>query len=701
MAEVGAWLVGIWTGASGALAAATLKVAAGLALNHAVAKVTAPRGPRPQDLQAELRQSNAPRIRHLGRVRVAGAVMFWDWAQVGRGRVLHKLYAIGQGGLTGLDQVWLGDKPVERNGQLVTTAPWNGIARIGWRRGYGENLAGGAYTELQEAFPGWTAAHRLDGVGTLLARFDAVGGERIAEVYNGGEPAVTVLVRGDRCHQPGGGAFWSDNCAVQLRDVLIHPDYGPLTAEDLDLPSWRQAVEDCAEPVPTLEGSAMRYAGGGSYNLSEPVVDVARRISDAMGAQVHTTIDGKLGLRAGLWRDPQYTIRRAHIVSLDIGPGSGEFERVTALVPRYVAPEADWQESTADLWEDAAAIALYGEDAPKELDLPWVQHHGQARRLAKIKLARLNPAWRATIRLRFWGLLLLDQENVFLDLPEFGLDAAPAWIDSFAFDADGEEGVVTVSLIAADPASFEWAAYEEGSPPARPDLPDHADIRIAAPVIAALEVIRSDGPPYIRVTVAGEGAPEEDDGDGLPPLLPKRRWDDLYVLGGSYRRSDPEGEWLDLVLQQRREGGDHVLRTPPLADRASYDLRLAWYHANNRNDGLRASDHVQIDAVRVIANETAPAPPVLISAEGVAGGVVTIRFRPDLGAAYARTGLWRGPVGAGFEAATHRQWLPAISALVEAADTVPEDGARFWLRSENASGVASAPVLAIEIPRGE
>jgi hypothetical protein len=75
MPPVGAAIVGIF--AAGGLGAALLRVDLRLSLNFVVAKLTAPKGPRPQDVQSEIRQSNAPRTRHYSRVRTGGAVMFW------------------------------------------------------------------------------------------------------------------------------------------------------------------------------------------------------------------------------------------------------------------------------------------------------------------------------------------------------------------------------------------------------------------------------------------------------------------------------------------------------------------------------------------------------------------------------------------------------------------------------------------------
>ncbi|AGT08356.1 phage tail protein [Paracoccus aminophilus] len=677
MPQVGAWLVATWSAQT--VVGFALRTAAAIALNMAVAKVTQPKGPKPRDLQTELRDSNAQRIRHLGRVRASGAAMFWDWAQVGGQRRLFKLLAMGQGGISAVETVWLNDKEVTLSGTAVTSKPYDGVVSIDWRSGQSALQSGGAYAALQAAFPGWTPNHRLRGVGTILGTFDAVKGDKISEIYSGGDPQISALIKGDACHNPiTGDATWSDNIAVQARDVLTHPSYGPLRLADLDTASFAQAIADCEDPIPRkAPGTARRYIGGGSYALSEPVVDVLRRLEDASAGRFYITSEGKLGFRVGKWRAPNYTIREEHIVSLDIGPGSGEFERVTTLVPKYVAPEIGWQQTSADPWDDAAALALYGESAAKEIDFPWVQSHGQARRLAKIKMAKLNPSWRATVRLRFWGLLLLEEETVRLHLPELGLINASAWIDGFAFDAEGDDGVVTVQLIAADPASFSWTAAEEGDPPSVPEKVEPGQQLLAAPVISSLTIANNDGPPYIRIEV--------------DPI------DGPYYLGGYYRRAGSSFRY-GLEVQDIRVGGKLVARSLPNADRGEYEIGIGWYSARpdsgaapGGNDA--ASEITTVTGIEVVANTTPPDAPQIISKSGTAGGTLTVIMAPDLGANYYRTGLWRAAPAAPFSAAVFQRWNYDTSSEVAITASIPSEGARYWLRSENQSGKTSAEVL--------
>lgn len=87
------------------------------------------------------------------------------------------------------------------------------------------------------------------------------------------------------------------------------------------------------------------------------------------------------------------------------------------------------------------------------MPLPIVQHHRQARHLARIKLARMNPKWRVEMTLTFWGLLLLEEQTVTVNLPHRGIVNQPFWIERFGFDA--ANGVCTVTLAHAVPQIME------------------------------------------------------------------------------------------------------------------------------------------------------------------------------------------------------------------------------------------------------
>ncbi|SMO78659.1 hypothetical protein [Paracoccus laeviglucosivorans] len=693
MPAVGGWLAAVWTGASaaGAAGAAILKGVASVVLNMAVAKITAPKGPRPQELQNELKSSNAQRIHHLGRVRTGGAVMFWDWAHTVnlppvlgidvRTRRLYKLLAVADGGMTNVLQWYLDGEPVSVDADgYVTDQPWEkGNVRLQWRKGIqGDQWDGGDWPELRGAFPNqWTVNHRLRGVGTILATFDAVGSDDIAEVYSGGEPEVTALIEGMPAYWAFDGSTITGarNPPVFLSHIMANPASGPVSADDIDLPSLSIARNDCLANIPTVGGTRPRYLAGLSYAASDPIKDTAQKMLDAMGGRAWVNPEGKLAIEAGVWRAPTITIVERPIVEMEYGAGTERINRVTTLVATYVAPQTNWQETNADPVDDAAAIARWGEGEPKGIDLLAVQHHGQAAHLCKQKLALMNPARRMTVKLRAYGLRLIGERRVFVTIPRLGLNAVPFWIDALSFDGTN----TTVELIEAHPGSFDMTPAEEGEPPSIPVEIDRGTDAMSA-AITSLDVVTNDGDPYIRVAGNYTSRP------GL-------------MAAAQFKRSDESGPWTDMIREKVAAG--YSFRTPALRDRAEYDVRtfVAFTGFGRDGDLVAKSPYTTVTGIEVVANGTAPGAPVVFSASGSAGGLLTVIFKPDLGANYHRTGLYRAAAGAPFSAAVPvLPWSYDTSSEVTMTSNIPAAGARYWLQSENASQVKSDPVLVGNYP---
>ncbi|WP_304615833.1 hypothetical protein [Paracoccus sp. (in: a-proteobacteria)] len=645
-----------------------VNTAISLTLNAVVARLNRPSGPKPQDMQTTVTSGSADRQQHFGRVRTSGALMYADWANVGGDRRAFVLLAVATGGIDAVEQWYLDGKPVTVNADgWVQTAPWQGRVRLRMRTGRGSQFSGGDYADLRSAFPmRWTTAHRLDGVATFLGQFSAVKPENVADVYPGGRPPViSAIVRGAICapitNEP---ADFSTNPVRQAYHYLAADGAGTIPRADFDTAIWNAARAECNATVPTAGGTRPRFAAGGSYFLAEPRKDVAARIMESCAGSLYLTPEGKIGVRVGTYQAPTITIERQHIVSMNYGMGRSQLDRVTTLVPQYVEPSLDYTETTADPWEDARAIARFGETKPRELGLPFVQHHGQARALAKIAAARENPQITATLSLRFWGLRLIGQERVFLHRPDRGLNNVPMRIVSLSLDLGASDGVVKVELESDDPAAYAWTAPEEGQKPAAPPRSDvHTLPEIVAPVIAGVAVSQA--------VISGTVAPATG-----------------YIVQVQFRPTG--GPWAALEVNQ----ATGFFRTPPLSDGQTYEVRGRWVLSGLAATAVETSDLTRwgpwttLTGIVAVANGTPPAEPVLISASR-SGNTITIVFEPDLGANYAQTGIWRGPTFAG---ATFVKWVRDQSSTVTTTIQNAPAPETYWLRSGNGSGITSAPV---------
>ena len=671
------------------------KLLIGAAINIGIgalqAKLNQPKGPKPRDLQTQIRSATADRVQYFGRVRVSGVLLFADFfrgdptvdfsnffsPRYQSGNIACVLLGISTGGITGVDAWYLDGKPVVVDAEgWVQTSPWRDRVRLRARTGLGAEVSGGAWPELRAMFPlRWTAAHRLDGVATILGEFKAVNPEDVNDVYPGGRPPeISAIVRGVPCYEPAtGNASFTVNPIRHLLHYLSDAGSGKIPLAEFDLSSWLTAIGDCNDPLPTVGGTRPRYEGGGTYGLNEPIKDVATRILEGTGGTLYLTDEGLIGVRVAKWRPPVAVINDAKIVSLDCGPGKSKLDRITTLVPEYVEPSLDYTETTADPWEDALAIARFGEPNPRELSLLTVQHHGQARALTKIAAARENPRVTASAALRFWGLRLLGEERTFLHRPDRGLVNLPMRIAAMSIDLNAGDGVVKVELESDEAPAYAWTAAQEGSRATAPTLPDRGRPPIPGPVIENVAVATDGGRPPAFISGV------------VSPL-------NSYLTQAQFRPSG--GAWTQLQINQ----DTGYFRTPELADGQAYEIRARRIRSGLASLTLTLNDNVSditkvgpwtaVTGIVVVANDTAPAQPELITAVR-SGDTISITFRPDLGANYTQTGVWRGPT---FATATFHRWVRDQASTVTTTITVSGSAQPVWLRSGNGSGVTSAPL---------
>ena len=670
MAAAFAWVSSLLAG--GGLGAALFKMGLSVAFNAISAKLRGRSGPKPRDVQSEVRQSSAQRLQHFGRVRAGGVVLFEDWAQVGDKRVLFRLLAVSTGGIAGVDQWYLGDTPVTVDGQgVVQTAPWTGLVRLRLRTGRGSQYQGGQHPSLLAAFPShWTPAHRGDGVATVLAEFDHVEGERIPDVYPQGAPEVTAVLRGVPLYDPATGqTAFSTNLPRQLRGFLVEVG-GFYSHDDLDAASWTEAIADADAGIPDGAGSTIpRYHGGGSIALAEALHEVAARYLDAMAGSLFYTPEGKIGLRVGKSREPRYTIRQEHFVSSEIGPGNPRFSRATGLVASYVDPALHYRETTAAPWEDAAAVARYGETAPREVDLPLVQHHGHARLICKQMMDAENPGFTVTGRLRFWGLKLLGEDVAWYDDPEAGVPLSRVRISGYALDLDSGDGPVAVSLRAISPDAASITNAEVGPAPLQPTPVSHDPVTLPAPVITDLTVVTEDGQPVIH---------------GVVPPVPE------MTVQAQYRRAGTTA-WLAAAVVAQTG----AFRTGGLGDGRDYEVRARHIDPRRALSSIGLGESadpyqsawVVVTGIHVIADQTAPSAPVVVG-HTLDGDALTITWRPDLGTNYWCTRLLRGDSLAA--AVPVDPPIYSTDSTITTVVTVGATATGWWLRSENRSGVTSA-----------
>lgn len=465
-------LVGL--GLSTVVAGAVANIAIGVALTSIGQLVTGAFGgnSRPQtstpQAQATLNQSTGPRIRGYGRAKMGGTRAFWDSS----GGSLYQVIMAHHGQIDAFEQFYIGDRAVTGGAGDVVTSPFSGYVRIVAHDGAPSQAAD---ADMVAAWPGlWTSAHRLRGIAYWFVRFNSPAAEDYQAVFpEGYNTPVRCVCRLSRVYDPRSGLTeWSDNAGLCILDYLTHPDGYNRSIDDIDIDSFIEFADLCDEPVPLAAGGTEpRYRLWGVYGLTDDPQDVLAKMRATCDAEFYQTPEGKIAIRGGKWDAPTVTIRDSDILGHSLEQGNNRFAAFNELKILYTSPQHDYQTMEATSWESLADQADRGV-LSASLNLDMVPSPSQARRLAKIHIAKSNPEWKGTIVPNLSALDALGERTARVVLPELSIDDA-FYIAGFALKPDltGEEiGVMSISE-----AAYTWTTAEEGaSPPipedTRPDL---------------------------------------------------------------------------------------------------------------------------------------------------------------------------------------------------------------------------------------
>lgn len=446
--------------------------------------------------QATLNQSTGPRIRGYGRAKLGGTRAFWD---SGAG-LLYQVIMAHHGKIDAFEQFYIGDLAVSLSGGLVTTAPMIGQVRIVPHDGASDQAAD---AEMLVAWPTvWTAQHQLRGIAYWYVRFLSPPAEDYQTVFpEGYNTPVRCVCRLSQVYDPRTElTVWSDNAGLCILDYLTHADGYNRSIDDIDIPSFVEFANLCDEPVPLAAGGTEpRYRLWGIYGLTDDPQDVLAKMRATCDAEFYQTPEGKIAIRGGKWDAPTVTIRDSDILGHSLEQGNNRFATFNELKILYTSPNHDYQTMEATSWENLADQAERGV-LPSSLNLDMVPSPTQARRLAKIHIAKSNPQWKGTIIANLSALDALGERTMRVVLPELSIDDA-FYVASFSIKPDltgVEIGVMSISE-----AAYTWSTAEEGASPPIPE-DTRPDPTFPVPVIVALSELGGD----VTVLVEDPSRPE-------------------------------------------------------------------------------------------------------------------------------------------------------------------------------------------------
>lgn len=492
-------LVGI--GLAPVIAGAVANLAIGAALLGITALVSSgSSGPTTSTPQAQgvLNQSTGPRLRGYGRAKLGGTRAFWDSA----GGSLQQIVMAHHGQIDAFEQFYVGDIAVTLGALgAVQQAPFvHPFGSWVYIAGHDGSPTQTADTVMLSEWPAvWTAEHRLRGIAYWRTTYLSAPAEEFQSVFpEGYNTQVRCVCRLSKVWDPRTNTTaWSDTAALCILDYLTHPDGYNRSIDDIDVPSFIAKANIDEQLVQKADGSfEKRYRLWGIYSLADDPQDVLGKMRATSDAELYQTPEGKIAIRGGVWAPPTVTITEENIIGHTMEQGNNRFSAFNELKIIYTSPLHDYQSTEATAWENLADQAERGV-LSSSLSLDMVPSPSQARRLAKIHIAKSNPEWKGTIAANLSALDALGERTVRLVLPELGIDDA-FFVAGFSIRPDLTG--IELSVMSISEASYSWTTAEEGvSPP----IPEDTRPDLTFPVPNILSLVNNSQ--VLTATVAASG----------------------------------------------------------------------------------------------------------------------------------------------------------------------------------------------------
>lgn len=630
------------------------------------------------------KQTLPPRRRAYGRVKLSGPYVAFD---AYGGSFFIGVYLV-EGPIDAIEEYWLDDLkaglPVGSLGGPAGVAPWFGSVTLEAHLGQTDQAASAILQQL----PYWTANHRLRGCAYLVQRAAPVAEKYFNRVYPSGSwPQPRVVLRASKVRNVNDPAqtsdpitwTWSDIAALCIRDFLTHQEWGMQVPEVLiDDESFRTKAAIDSEPIVNFYGDTYpRYFIAGTYDLTDEPADVLQGMLDASDARLFLTSTGKIGITGGRYVPPEVTIGQDDVISIgSLEVGSGKRATFNRLKTSFVSWAHDYQQIEGEPWDDFEGQEEAGEILEQDFSRPWVSLHNQLRRLAKIYTAKQNPRYRITGLVGKRSTLpALYEDEVWLDLPRYGIEKVPFRVDRAVAAGDGS--TCTFDLASIDPSAHDFdAATEEGATPPLPNQ-DATPMEITPPVNLTVLVERRIVNGNINAVFVR-----------LLAQQPARQ--DLSLLG-RYRRVG-DSAWTDMAAD-----GDNraSLITSVLADGEQYEIQgaLATYGRARQSAWIAASG----SPVMATADPVAPEPVKNFTGSG-GSGQATLGWSNSNSANFSQARLYRAPFGETFENAILAQTISGASnQVIETTDSVPPGRFAWWVVAVNGSGVPSDRAGPVEL----
>ncbi|WP_412550528.1 hypothetical protein [Shimia sp. MIT910701] len=601
------------------LAGSLVNLGGGLLLSSAVGALTRPDAPsfNPENVQTNSKSTTAPRMGHVGIVKVGGNVVFHRATE----GISYRVVVHGHGEITRVLGHYLNNEPVALNAtDHVTDEQYfheRPRVKIVGRTG---QVPSAHYAELENIWSEWTANHRLDGQWTSLITCESAPPEHHRGMYPSGEPALFVRAETAKLYDPRlDAAVFSENLALATAYYIASPD-GLNSPRAIDWDNITEEADFADDQMPLAEGGTeARLRASATFGLNEKPQEVLQKFLRAGGGEIRLAPSGKVKLSFARPRDAEFTITYGDILEVaNVDAGPDGLDRFNVLPGRFVSHDLNHTEVDAEAWRDDARIAEDGEELVGAVfEAQFSPSHRQTRAALKVEMDRANPKLRLQLRCKPGCFPATFEEVVDLNAPEVGL------VGKFSvrghnlnFDR-GNLAAVDLTLHLVDDDALTLALGEQG---AVQELPP-ADTSSGVPSIDLEEItaagigVKTAQNQYAAGIGVGWPAPPS---DALKPVL-------KYAAAGT-------DEWRDVTVGAGVTS--HLI--PLLVDGDDYDLSLAW-----ETPGGVIGPATVVAGVTARAAANKPAPPTGLAVADNGDGTATVSMTTSTSAALWQTEVYR------------------------------------------------------------
>jgi hypothetical protein len=447
----------------------------------------------PQLTSFTIRQSLPQRMRAYGTVKMAGALFYEDAIPI-QYQPLIVGVVFCEGPCSAFRGFYLNDAAtgITTLSGVNLALPWATMISVEGRLGTDTQTVNG----LMAGQRGWSSQRLLGLCYAVMLCAQPIRPDKYFQFYfPNGVPTLRAVFDASPVYDPRDGSqSWTNKATWKFsrNPAWVIMDYLTITRTDasgrkvprgMGLPTGRINVASftafanlCDEKVTSgftinpIDGSVSstvrqeaRYSCDGAYSMDEDPPDVLNRMLATCDGTLFTLSDGTIGIRGGRFEAPTVVIDESMIISCDITQGNGKFEKFNQLKISQTAVNMDYQVVEGTPWEDLDDQDENG-IMSEELSLPYVLSYSQARRLAKIAMAKGNPDWRYnSLVCTFEVLNALGEEFVHVTHAMMGID------DDFlvtGFKIQLESKTVELQLSSIDAGAYSWnAALEDAAPP--------------------------------------------------------------------------------------------------------------------------------------------------------------------------------------------------------------------------------------------